>query len=197
MFVQLGGEVCRERAARTFQCRRRVVKQMTGDEAAGACSAYLVWYLLRRKRGRSTIGHAVCGEPWPDVAIQDILAEPPVVQRGEALLRRGDRPVELRGEVIDPAGAEPFARVGVNGRVRVETIHAWGIARAPDAERRDAELHHGLDCVHLAVESLDERIDVRAPPVRARERAAVPRICRVIRKRNGAARGWIRIEVVV
>src|SRR5690606_16997126 len=75
----------------------------------------------------------------PEVPASLVLFGPPAEQRGEVLPRRPGLPVELRGEVIDPALGEPAARVRVEIGVRVEAARPGRVIRPPDPERADPQ----------------------------------------------------------
>lgn len=73
------------------------------------------------------------GDAGPDGA--RALLPPPFEECGEGLFLWGDAPVELWGEVVDPAVFEPFA--GVSGELFVgvdASFDAGWDAGAPDAE---------------------------------------------------------------
>ena len=69
----------------------------------------LVRDLVRPEGARGAIADSISGEAGPEVPAQRVLRHPPVEQRGKALLRRGDGPVELWGEVVDPSLLEPLS----------------------------------------------------------------------------------------
>ena len=114
------------------------------------------------------------------VATCGALPNPPVEQSGKTLLRRRDRPVELRREVVDPSLLKPFAGIRVDARVRVETLHAGRVIGPPDPKWRDAHLDRRLDRVYLSVHSLDEPVDVGPSPVIASQTRAVFRERRIV-----------------
>src|SRR5262245_32817801 len=93
-----------------------------------------------------------------------ILREPPVVERAETILRSGDLPIQLRGEVIDPAFSQPTSRIGVDLVIRVEAGDPPRRTRTPNPERTHTDEDRGFDPFHLAVHRLDERVDIRAAP---------------------------------
>ena len=115
--------------------------------------------------------HAVRREPGPEGPSRRVLPRPPPEQRREALLPLVDRPVELRGEVVDPAALEPRARVRRDLLVRVESLHLRGAPRPPDPEGADAHAHVLLHGFHLVVKALHEPFDVPPAPVLASEGA--------------------------
>ena len=47
------------------------------------------------------------------MAVLRVLLNPPIRERREALLGRVNLPVELRGQIVQPAFAEPLPAVGV------------------------------------------------------------------------------------
>ncbi len=59
-----------------------------------------------------------------------VLAAPPSEQAREALCRRVDGPVELRGHVVDPSVVEPELGVRVNSIVLIESSDSRRIARS-------------------------------------------------------------------
>src|SRR5262249_16866546 len=94
------------------------------------------------ERGPPLEQHRIVGGPEPDVA------------------------VELRHDVVDPTLLDPFAGVGVDGVVGLQSAGLRtariGIGVAPDAERADAELHPRLDRLDALVHLLHQQVDVVA-----------------------------------
>src|SRR5207249_4058386 len=131
-----------------------------------------------------------------------VLRLPPFQQDRKALIGRLDGPIKLRGEIINPAAREPFARVGVEFRIGVEALNLLRITRTPYSKGADAELDGrpgGLDGV---VNVLDERVDVFAPPILARNLApgAEPPPARVVGKIQLFARAilfFVGIKIIV
>lgn len=107
---------------------------------------------------------AACVEPRPDVAVLWILAHPPSEEREEGLLRGVDFPVELWGDVVHPAFAEPEACVGVEAEVCIESFDTGGVIGSVDAERADADKGVGAPGLDEGVEVLHEGIDVVSTP---------------------------------
>src|SRR5688572_25140173 len=128
-------DALRHGAAVGLERRRRVVEQVALCCRPHADEADLRGNLAGAELVGGAVAHAIRCEAGPHMAGQRILPEPPIEQRGKALLRRIDRPVELRGEVVHPSLLEPLPRVGVQGRVRIEAVHARWIPWPPDAER--------------------------------------------------------------
>ena len=119
--------------------------------------------------GAADAGGVVAG---PEVAAVVVLLGPPLEEDGVALGFLIDGPVELGGEVIDPAGVEPFAGIGVEVVVGFESADLVGLAGFPDAEGAEAEFDPGFDGLDGGVEAFDEAVDVVAAPVVAGELAA-------------------------
>ncbi len=91
------------------------------------------------------------------------LAAPPVEEGGETLLLRGNAPVELRREVVDPAIFQPFS--GVSGELFVGIqagLDSAGNARAPNAERADSDTDPGFLTFYGRIEIADEVINIGA-----------------------------------
>ena len=61
---------------------------------------------------------------WVQVAVVLVLLNPPIRKRREALLGRVDLPVQLRGEIIHPAFAEPLLAVSI-------LLWKWGKRKPP------------------------------------------------------------------
>src|ERR1035441_5668017 len=94
-----------------------------------------------------------------------VLLGPPAEQGGEALVRRLNRPIKLRREVINPPIGQPLARIGVECRVGVQPLDLRRILGTPNAEGADAKLYPGLRRLDGLIDALDEHIDVLAPPI--------------------------------
>src|SRR5438105_1257138 len=124
-------------------------------------------------------------QPWPQVPAHGILRPPPRIERAEAIFRGVDLPVELRGDVVEPAFAQPLSRVGEGLAEGVEPVGAFRITRAPDTKGADAHGDPWLGDVHALIELGDEIVDVVAAPivsVRPPLPAAIPDPRRVVRK---------------
>ena len=123
--------------------------------------------------GAVAIGHLAAEQAGPEVALLRVLAQPVVAQHLESLGRTGPGPVELGGEVVEPALAAPALHIGIQLVELAEALDARRTqAGLADAEGADAHLEPGLDAVHLAVQRLDQAVDVVAAPVVARQPAA-------------------------
>ena len=101
------------------------------------------------------------------------LAGPPACDRPIAGDLEAPRPVDLRGDIVDPALADPQSRIGVEVVVCLDSgaslgPRGIGAGVAPDRERRDPEVHPGLDGVDSVMQALDERVDIRSAPVALR-----------------------------
>ena len=144
----------------------------------------------------------LAASPGPEGPSRRVLPRPPREQGREALLSLVDRPVELRGQVVEPAALEPFARVRRDLLVGVVPLHLRREAGPPDAEGADAHVHPLLHGLHLVVEA-HEPVDIPptpAPRVRCRRQGHVPRKARLVGKLtrlSPARRSLVRIEVVV
>src|SRR5699024_4073886 len=81
------------------------------------------------------------------------------------------RPVQLGGDVVDGALADPGAGVGVLGAVGLQPLRTGAVrvvfGIAPDTERRDPEPHPGLGVLDALVDAGDQGVDVVAAPVGA------------------------------
>ena len=85
---------------------------------------------------------------------------------GEAL-GAVDAPVELGGEVIDPAVGEPFAGIAGEVLVGIDTGgDAGGDSRFPDTKGADAHAYPWFGGFDRRVESLYEGINGRSAPGR-------------------------------
>ena len=79
-------------------------------------------------------------DPWPHRTSRLALRPPPIQQRRETLLRRRDRPVKLRRQVIAPALLQPQAGVGVELPILVQPrLDSRRNPRPPNAERTDSK----------------------------------------------------------
>src|SRR5258706_2082 len=101
-----------------------------------------------------------------------VLFRPPFEQGREALVGRADRPIKLRGEVIDPAFLKPSSRIGVEIGVGIEPFDRRRKSWTPNSERADAEFHKTLLGLDRGIGALHEAIDVFAAPIVAAEVAA-------------------------
>ena len=138
----------------------------------------------------------------PEMALQGVLLHPPSQQLLVTLAFLVDGPVELGCEVVHPAGLQPLPRIGIQFFEGIEPLHVFGIARPPDAEGTDTELHPGLGAGHGTPERVDEQVDILPPPVVARERTTLGSVAlpaAIVGKGDGlaAAALGIGIEVVV
>ena len=117
------------------------------------------------------------------------LAGPPTCDRPIAGDLEAPRPIDLRSDIVDPALADPQSRICVEVVIRLDSgaslgPRGIGAGVAPDRERRHPEVHPGLDRVDAVVQALDERVDVRPPPVGLRcVRAAVRCECLAVTER--------------
>ena len=53
------------------------------------------------------VSNPVCIDSRPEMALLDILLRPPLQQRGKALRRLCNSPIQLRAEVVQPATLQP------------------------------------------------------------------------------------------
>ena len=95
-------------------------------------------------------------------------------QHGERLRLLCYRPVELRGQIIEPALLEPVLNIGVEFVVLTEARDAFRTTiRARQTERADADLDPRFFSVNGAIERAHQSVDVVASPVGAVKFAAV------------------------
>ena len=146
--------------------------------------------------------HARGVQPGPQVPLERVLRGPPPQEQAVAALLVHPA-VQLRREIVHPAVREPLSRIRIQRGVRVESRgDRLRIPRPPELERRDPELHPRFQLPYLRVQLLDELVDVRPPPVVARELSAVPPVClpaSLVGKIRGPVRATlrVRIEIVV
>src|SRR5215471_15094506 len=99
------------------------------------------------------------------VAAFRVLLRPPFQQHRKTLLRRVNRPIQLRCEVIDPAINQPLPRVSEQLVVSVIALNGRRIVWTPNAEGADSEFYPWLDCLDLLINSMNESVDVLAAPI--------------------------------
>src|SRR5262249_49623487 len=135
------------------------------DVAAGACLAAGGFDLADNLGLRPALSDPTRVVPWPNMPAFGILADPPPEQHGIALSGRVDLPIELRSEIVDPTVGQPFARIGIELGILVETFDLRRISRTPYAERTYAEFYPRLGRFHLFMQAFDEAVYVVPPPV--------------------------------
>src|ERR1039458_6458298 len=133
----------------------------------GSCQADLVDDLLRLPSAPGLRSSADLGRAQPRAkgSALGVLLGPPAEQLGEALFRRVNRPIKLRREIINPPIGQPLARIGVEGRIRIQPLDLRRVLGTPNAEGADAKLHPGLLRLDGLIDALDEHVDVFAPPI--------------------------------
>ena len=127
-------------------------------------------------RGRAIFADIGRVDAGPEMAVTDVLGGPPCQKSTEALFGLPFRPVELGGEVVGHALADPLARVGVKHFVLVEALDAFGKSRPPNTKGADAELDPRLLPMHRGVHGTHQGVDVLPAPIGSAEFSSGPLI---------------------
>ena len=127
-------------------------------------------------------------------------AAPPIQQLGKIRFRLAGIPVELRGDVIQPALLHPFAAVGVLLKI---ALIAPGVAAAfqgggvgPDAGGGDAEQAAGARFMDRLAQLLDQLVHALAAEIVQRKAAAVLGVCLGVVKFGGGVEVIVQVDAV-
>ena len=132
-------------------------------------------FVCRERAGGSADAAGEHARPY--VAAVPVVRQPVVEQRAIRLRRLADGPVQLRRKIIEPAVFEPQLGVRIQAVVLAKADNAWrSPLRFADAEGTDAKAHPAFFSVDALVQSLDQLVDILAPPVGTRQLAAAAHI---------------------
>ena len=95
----------------------------------------------------------------------NVFTGPPMKQSAETGLALFLAPIKLGSEVIQPAFAQPFPRIGKESVVGIQTFDLRRMAWSPDSEGGDAELDPRFRGANGLADAHDEQINIFAAPI--------------------------------